>query len=131
MSEENVVVARRVIQALDRGDLSGAMKDAAADFVFDFSRSISPEQGVYGRDDLPRLVETFFGDWESQRYEPGEFIEAGNRLITPMKTYLRGRDGIEVQTRFAWLWSFRDGRIERVTFFQDRAEALEAAGLSE
>jgi ketosteroid isomerase-like protein len=131
MSEENVAVARRVIEALDNGDLAGAMKEAAADFVFDFSRSISPERGVYGRDDLPRLVETFFGDWESQRYEPGDFIEAGNRLITPMKTHLRGRDGIEVETRFAWLWWFHDGRIQRITFFQDADEALEAAGLSE
>ena len=131
MSEANVQVARRVIEALDRGDVPGALKDAARDFAFDFSRSISPEQGVYGRDDIPRLVENFTGIWESLRYEPDEFIEVGDRLITPMTTYLRGRDGIALQTRFAWLWSFRDGRINRITFFQDRRDALEAAGLSE
>ena len=131
MSEENAAVARRVIQALDSGDLVGAMKDATADFVFDFSRSISPDQGVYGRDDVPRMVETFLGDWESQRYEPGEFIQAGDRLITPMTWHLRGREGIELQTRFAWLWSFHAGQIQRITFFQDADDALEAARLSE
>ena len=55
MSQEHVEIVRRAFDALNRGDLSGAMKDMAADFVFDFSRSMSPERGVYGREDIPRL----------------------------------------------------------------------------
>ena len=128
MSQEHVEIVRRAFEALNRGDLSGAMKDMAADFVFDFSRSMSPERGVYGREDIPRLQYSFGGVWESVRWEPEAFIEAASRIVTPMRTYNRGRDGIEVQTRTAWLWSFRDGRVARVTFFQDRREALEAAG---
>ena len=131
MSEENVAIARRAFEALNRGDLPGAMKDLGTDFVFDFSRSVSLEQGVYGREDIPRFREAFVGLWESVRYEPEEFIEADDQVITPFRTYSRGRDGIELQTRTAWLWTFRDGRIVRITFFQDREEALEAAGLRE
>jgi ketosteroid isomerase-like protein len=111
MSEENVEIARRFIEALTRGDLPNAMKETPADFSFDFSRSISPERGVYGRDDIPELVETFFGDWESLRYEPDEFIVVGDQLITPINIHFRGRDGIEVHTRFAWVWLFRDGQV--------------------
>ena len=124
-------IALRTFEALNRDDLPGAMKDLATDFAFDFSRSISPERGVYGREDIPRFREAFGGVWESVRWEPEEFIEAGDQLVTPMTTYNRGRDGIEVQTRTAWLWSFRDGRIERVIFFQNHRDALEAAGLRE
>jgi ketosteroid isomerase-like protein len=131
MSEENVELARHVFDALNRDDLPGAMKDVATDFAFDFSRSRSPERGVYGREDIPRLQDVFGGVWESVRWEPGEFIEAGDQLITPMTTHSRGRGGIEVQTRTAWLWLFRDRRIARITFFQDCREALEAAGLRE
>ena len=98
------------------------------DFVFDFSRSISPERGVYGRDD--EKWEDFVGTWESVRWEP-EFVEAGDRVVTPITTYSRGRDGIELPARFAWLWSFRNGQVQQITFFQERDEALEAAGLSE
>ncbi len=130
MSEENVEVARRVIEALDRWDIPAAMKDSTTDFAFDFSRSLSPEQGVYGRDDIPQFAEDFAGIWESVRFEP-EFIEAGDLVITPITTYSRGRDGIELPTRFAWLWSFRNGQVQRITFFQDGGEALEAAGFSE
>ena len=73
---------------------------------------------------------TFFGTWESVRFEP-EFIEAGDRVVTPITTYSRGRDGIELPARFAWLWSFRNGQVQQITFFQDGGEALEAAGLRE
>jgi ketosteroid isomerase-like protein len=131
MWQENVEIARHVFDALNRGDLPGALKDTATDFAFDFSRSRSPERGVYGREDIPRFMDAFGGVWESLRWEPEEFIEAGGRLITPITTYNQGRDGIELQVRAAWLWSFRDRRIARITFFQDRREALEAAGLSE
>jgi ketosteroid isomerase-like protein len=66
----------------------------------------------------------------SVRFEP-EFIEAGDRVVTPITTYSRGRDGIELPARFVWLWSFRNGQVQRITFFQDGGEALEAAGLAE
>jgi ketosteroid isomerase-like protein len=46
-------------------------------------------------------------------------------------TVARGRDGIEVQARGIWVWTFRDGACVRITLYQEREEALEAAGLSE
>lgn len=131
MSRENIEIVRRGFEALNRGDLSGALQDSAADFVFDFSRSLSPERGVYGREDIPRFRDVFVGHWESVRYEPEEPIEGDDQVITVFTMYMRGRDGIEVQTRNAWLWSFRNGQIGRITFFQERRDALEAAGLSE
>ncbi len=124
MSEENAQLARQVFDALNRGDVSGALDDMTADFVFDFSRSRSPELGLYGRDDIPRFWDAFAGVWESVTWEPEEFLESGDRLITPLTTVNRGRDGIEVRVSAAWLWSFRDRRISRITFFQDREDAL-------
>jgi hypothetical protein len=110
------------------------MENLATDFACDFSRSRSPERGVYGREDLPRLVEALAlggGIWESVRWEPEGFIEAGDQLVTPVRMYSQGRDAIEVEARGAWLWSFRDRRIARIIFFQERHEALEAAGLTD
>jgi len=131
MSQENVEIARHVFDALNRGDLSGAMGASATDFVFDFSRSISPERGIYEAQEIPGVIDAFIGPWESVRYEPEEFIEADDQVITPFKMHNRGRDGIEVQTRVAWVWEFRDGQVARITFFQNKREALDAVGLSE
>ena len=47
----------------------------------------------------------------------------------PFTNVARGRDGIEVQARGIWVWTIRDGSIVRACLFQDRQEALEAAGL--
>jgi ketosteroid isomerase-like protein len=132
MSRENIETARQVFDAMNRDDLPAVMEHATADFVFDFSRSRSFDGGEYRRDEMPAFQEAFGGLWESMRWEPEEFIEAPeDRLVTVQTAYMRGRDDIVVPTKGAWLWLFRDGRVARVTFFQERREALEAAGLTE
>ena len=132
MSQENVEIARAVINALDRGDIDAALKDAAPDFVFDFSRSVGLEAGVYKLDQMRTFFGRWVGEmWESSRFEADEFIEAGDFVMTPVTNFLRGRDGIEVQARGAWVWTFRDGSVARITFYRERQDALEAAGLQE
>jgi hypothetical protein len=59
------------------------------------------------------------------------FIEVGDQVVTPMVGHFRGRDAIEVTARFTFLWSIRDDAVARVTLYQERGDALEAAGLSE
>ena len=49
----------------------------------------------------------------------------------PNTLHAKGRDGIEVQARAAWVWTIRDGSVERVCFYQERQQALKAVGLSE
>jgi ketosteroid isomerase-like protein len=131
MSQENVEIVRGFIDALNLGDIDAALKDATPDFEYDFSRSVGTQPGVYGLDQIRRVWEEFAGTWESSRWEAEEFIEAGEHVVAPLTGYHQGREGIEVQTRTAWVWTFRDGKVARITFYQERREALEAAGLSE
>jgi ketosteroid isomerase-like protein len=81
------------------------------------------------------LLATFWGQWaemwESSRFEAEEFIEAGDLVMTSVTNLLRGRDGIEGQTRGAWVWTFRDRSVARIDLYQERQEALEAAGPSD
>ena len=44
---------------------------------------------------------------------------------------MRGREGIEVIARSTIVWTVENGQITRFGMFQERAEALDAAGLSE
>ena len=43
----------------------------------------------------------------------------------------KGREGIEITASTTWVWTIRDGAIGRVSMYQERQEALEAAELSE
>ena len=125
-------IVRALIDAFNSGDMDGMFKDAAQDIEYDVSRAAGPFHGVYrGLDEMRRVTEEFAEPWASNRYEIEEFIESGEQVVTPFTNYLRGRDGIEVQARAAWVWTIRGGTITHVTFYQERQEALEAAGLPE
>jgi ketosteroid isomerase-like protein len=70
--------------------------------------------------------------WDEVRIEIADPVEIEeDLLITENVTYLRGRDGIELQARSAWLIRFRDGEQSSLTLYQTKQEALEAAGLRE
>jgi ketosteroid isomerase-like protein len=131
MSQENVEIVRAALDAFNRGDLESLLKDAAPNVQYDLSRAVGPVRGVYGRDQVVPVLSEFVESWESVRVEPHELIEVGEHVVVPWTMQGAGRDGIEVQARTTWVWTIRDGAIERVTMYQERDEALEAAGLRE
>jgi len=131
MSRENVEIVQATYDAYNRGDLDAALKDAAPESELDWTRAVGPQRGVYRLAQIRAFLVDFLEAFESTRVEPDEFIEAGDQVVVPQTGYLRGRDGIEVTARVALVWSIRDGAIVRVCLYQQKREALEAAGLSE
>ena len=89
------------------------------------------DQDIYDLDQFRRLFDEFVDTWESFQLGPEEFLDAGNDVVVPFTNRVRGRDGIELQARGTFVWTIRDGAIVRACLYQERAEALEAAGLSE
>jgi ketosteroid isomerase-like protein len=134
MSEENVEVVRRNTAAFSRGDFDGFMEDWAPDAVVDWSNSRGPDAGVYrGHGEVRAFAQRFSEAFEEIRIElVDDPVEVKDGLVLAENvTYLRGRDGIEVQARSAWLITFRDGEQTSLTLYQTKRQALEAAGLSE
>jgi ketosteroid isomerase-like protein len=131
MSQENVEIVRAAIDAYNRGDLDAALKDAAPDSEIDMSRAVGVFRGVYSPNQMRRIWEGWREAWESDQFGADEFIDAGEHVVTPFTNHLRGRDGIEVTARGVWVWTIRDEAIVRVCLYQEREEALEAAGLRE
>jgi len=134
MSQENVEIVRRSTDAYNRRDVDGMLALWAQDAVLDWSNARSFEAGVYrGHGEIRAFMEEFFASWDEVRiefvYGPAE-VEDG-LVIAENVTYMRGRDGIEVQARSAWLITIRDGKQTSLTLFQTKQDALEAAGLRE
>ena len=125
-------IVKAKIDAYNRGDWDAfVFKDAAPGFEVDFSRSDGPLAGVFGLDQIRRFVEEFNETWESARIEPHEFIEAGDLVVVPSTMHGKGRGGIEVVAGITFVWTIRNGAVERVTMYQERQDALEDLGLSE
>jgi ketosteroid isomerase-like protein len=129
MSRENVEIVRSAVEAVDRGDWDAMLADAAPSFEIDLTRAVGPIHGVYPRDRIPALLDEFADSWESLRFEADELIDAGEHVVVPWTMRARGRDGIEVPSRVTWVWTVRDGAIVRACMYQEREDALEAAGL--
>ena len=124
-------IVEAAIDAANRQDWDATFQDIARGFELDMSRAVGPVHGVFTLDQVRHVLMEFAGNWESIRIEPHEFIEAGDLVVVPNTGHLRGRDGIEVSVTVAWVWTTRDGAIERMIMYQSRQDALEDLGLSE
>ncbi len=132
MTQENVEIVRRSIAAYNRGDLDGVVESWAPDAVLDWSRSHGIEAGIYrGRAEIKEYMQRFLDSFEEVRLQIENSVEVENGLLVENVAYFRGRDGIEVQARSAWLIAIRDGQQTSLTLYQTKQDALEAAGLSE
>jgi ketosteroid isomerase-like protein len=132
MAEENLETVRRHTEAWNRRDLTAWLALSSSGAEFDWSRSRGPLKGVYrGHGELEVFWDAFWSIFEDVQLEMHGFTEVGSEVVVPNTAHLRGRQGIEVVARSTFLFTVESGRITRLRMFQERAEALEAAGLRE
>jgi ketosteroid isomerase-like protein len=132
ISQENVALVRRNVEAWNRRDLAAWMASFRWDAEIDWSRSRAPFKGVYrGRDGIETFWAEFWSTFRDVQIEVHSFTEAGSEVVVSNTAHMRGREGIEVVARSALVNTVERGQITRLRMFQDQAEALEALGLSE
>jgi ketosteroid isomerase-like protein len=133
MSQENVEVAKRVIDAFNKRDLDALRSLNAPDVEYDWSASQGIEAGVYrGVDAVMGLHAKYFDVFTEITVEPDCFIDAGDSVVVPNGSRSKGRDGIVVHTRgVVFLFTIREGRVSRFCLYQEKDQALKAAGLEE
>ena len=141
MSQENVDRLRVAYQGLaipevvrevvTAGDGAGLV---APDFELHQTPGVIGTTGVFRgpdafRESLREVQEAF----DDLSFEAERFLEApGGEVVVFVHVRTRGRgSGIETDARIAHVWTFRDDKAVRMVVFTERAEALEAVGLSE
>lgn len=130
MSEETVDVVRRAIDAYNRSDFEAIRAINHPDVEVDWSASRGPVAGIYrGADEVIDFMRDFLDTFEQVRMEAERYVDAGESVVVPNATYLKGRGGIETAARSALLFEVRDGRVARIRLYQETGEALAAVGL--
>jgi ketosteroid isomerase-like protein len=129
MSQKNVETTRRFTEALVRGDYEAAAADLGRQVEIDDTDI--PEST--GKDSFYAWVARWNESWESWRIEDLEVRPVGDdRTISLFKMIVRGKgSGIDLTRDDAALAEFLDGKIVRIGYYNDQAQALEAAGLEE
>jgi hypothetical protein len=86
----------------------------------------------HGHDGYLQVWQGLLESFEDVRLDPEELLDLGNRLLvtTQMSGHGTG-SGVFISEPHYQLFTLRRGLVVRQDDFQDRAQALEAAGLSE
>ncbi len=132
MSEQNIDLVRRSIEAYNKSDFDALELINDPDVELDWSASRGLQAGVYrGWEEVRGFYDNYLGTFENVKLEPERFIEAGNSVVVPNSAQVRGRDGIETTAHSALVFEVRGGRIARICLYQETGEALAAAGVRE
>jgi ketosteroid isomerase-like protein len=135
MSQEIMELVAQQVDVFNRQDAEAFVATLSPDVEWEDAMFWSEPRRIYrGRRACQEWFERAVVEpWESINVEVEEIIDAGeDRVIGGGLLTARGRgSGVETRNR-AWtvLW-FEGGLISRRRVFLERAEALEAAGLSE
>jgi ketosteroid isomerase-like protein len=134
MSQENVEIVRAGYDAWNRGDLQAVLDRLHPDVEWEENPDVYPglDRIYRGHDGFLKRQRDAFDVWEWFRVEDREFIDAGEHVVAFLHLIGKGRhSGIEVEMSLYDVLTFRDAKITRHRVYADRAEALEAVGLSE
>jgi ketosteroid isomerase-like protein len=81
---------------------------------------------------LKRWVDSTREIWDEWRFEPEEFLDAGDQVVVLVRVVARGgSSGVSLDRKTAHVWTLRDGRVVRCEVYLDRSAAIEAVGVRE
>jgi ketosteroid isomerase-like protein len=130
MSQENVELVRSVYEGWLRGEIGLDKLDPEISMVE--SGALPGAASAYGIEAVERYLRSFAKHWEQIRFEPQEYIDAGNQVVVVAQLVGQGKkSGIEVRRTWAYVWTVRDQKILRMQGYADLNDALEAAGLAD
>ncbi len=132
MSQANAEIVRQGWAAWLRGDLPGLFRNFDPEAVWDMSHFHDwPESAYHGIEGVERFLTEWVEVWPDLELEVEDVIAAPDgRVVTLLRQRGSGRDsGIPMEMSMAQIATLRDGKVTRLDNYEDRGEALRAAGL--
>ena len=133
MSQENVEVVRRGLDAFNRRDRTAWLAVCDPEVEDVPPREWPESDTTRGSEAVWDLyVENTAGWREGDAFENVEMIDAGDKVVAHVRGEMRGKaSGASVTWSYWQAVTFRNGKVLRLEWFADRNEALEAVGLRE
>jgi len=130
MSQENVDLVRRSIEAFYSGDWDGSLEYIDEDIEWR-AADVAPDQDSYfGRDGVRAFWTAWTENFEGFRLEVEELIDAGDDVVVVAR--IRGQgiaSGAEIRSSsFAHVARVRDRKIRRWKIYDSAQQALGAVG---
>jgi ketosteroid isomerase-like protein len=132
MSQENVEIVRRTFAAFVEGDFEQLIELADPQMEYDISRTSPESRVVRGPEEVIGVLKEWVDTWDDHQVELSELIDAGDEMVVAVmheRGKLKGSDTWVEHAR-GIVYTVRDRRVVRYEEHANRAQALEAAGLS-
>ena len=131
MSEENVEVVRRAIEAWNRRDAPLWSRYAAPECEWMPAGPAAVEGVVYrGYDEMAKGFESVWQTWEEFRFEESEVRDLDGSVLCLGRVKMKGAAShVELDQEFALHFVLRDGKFVTVQAFLTWHEALAKLGL--
>jgi ketosteroid isomerase-like protein len=131
MSQENVELHYRAIDAINRRDFDAALALTDPD-VEAGSRLFSVEGGYHGHEGIRRWWENLLDAFPDFTVKVGEVLELGDVTVAALRVRGHGASSDAPFDTATWqTMGWRRGKCISWRMFDSEAEALEAVGLSE
>jgi ketosteroid isomerase-like protein len=131
MSEENVEIVRRALDAFSSGD-AGAFASLTTDDV-EWKTGLGAIEGgeiFHGHEGVERYFARLSGAWEEFHFLAHEFHVRDDLVLVLGRLEGRGRGGgVPVDSPVGAVWDLREGKIWRLRAYLDHADARRVAGL--
>src|SRR5439155_9803151 len=110
MAQEDGDRLRAAYEAYNRRGVEAVFELIDPDFEAETAPELSAEPDVYrGYEGIRRYFSSFEEVMEGIRFEPEEFIDAGDRIVVPFRLSAIGRGtGIRVEQRAFGVWTMRN-----------------------
>jgi ketosteroid isomerase-like protein len=131
MSQENVEIVRAALAALDRRDVDAYLALASPEIEVVIPAA-AIEGPLTGHEGMRRFFAELVSFTDRSSFQVEEVRAVGARVLSFHTFTTVGRtSGAETSMRVAGVYDVENGKIRRAHIFVNRAEALEAVGLSE
>ncbi len=132
MSQENVEIIRTIHVEWARGNLRAGEELYDQHIVFIPRRDLPHPGRQLGPEGIREWMRRWLDAWTDFRITAKELVGVGESVIVEVRQSGIGKESeAPVELTFFQVWTFRGRSVIRIEQFETRAEALEAAGLSE
>jgi uncharacterized protein len=127
MAIDNVEIVRRGYKAFREGGVEAILEFLDPEIEWHMSAAFTSAPRIYRGHDGVREVFRFFTERiDGLGADPHEFIEAGDRVIVPVRMHGRLREnGEPVAYELVQVWTGRDGKAVKLVTYPDTRTAAD------
>jgi ketosteroid isomerase-like protein len=131
MSQENLEIVLRLNEAFNERTFAENADLLHPEMIWEMSRMQVPDGAAFtGPPGLLEFLDTWTESFAFEHIGVEDMVDGGDQVLVMVHHSGRGKiSGIDIDQRYAMVWTLHDGRAVRMEMYLTRDEALEAMGL--